>query len=213
MPASSSSDPSESITLRLGQLSLTVSVNPAPENRDRTAPAPEGAESDREWSIVSGEESSAWTSELLPRLFPVSLETRALAANSASEFAALDLDCLHLGANRLGGSDRNWIPAARLGRAFRAGLIARRHLSGEFSARDSSLATPFKNQFYVVLQGLDGQGCWTKDFHVYSEKVFIRRRGVRTFGEGTVSHAFASLIECRAYIAGARVAWPPEATQ
>eukprot|EP00438_Fugacium_kawagutii_P018533 Skav213259 [mRNA] locus=scaffold1311:268059:271357:+ [translate_table: standard] len=58
------------------------------------------------------------------------LENQVLAANSPGEYAALNLDFLSHLERRLTGSDPIWTPKARIGRAFKAGLVAKHLLSG-----------------------------------------------------------------------------------
>eukprot|EP00438_Fugacium_kawagutii_P013019 Skav214734 [mRNA] locus=scaffold3176:39423:40037:+ [translate_table: standard] len=199
------SDPVESITVHLAGLEVTVTARRV----GAASSVGPGTESD-----ASGPEVSrpVWTSQPGLRAFPQALESQALAAITPSAFAALDLRCLRI-EHRLHITSSEWTPAARLGRAFKAGLLARLHLDHE-SAFEESPAIPFRNQIYIVLRGSsEGLACWTRSHSVYTDRVFVLQGRVRDFASESVSHAFASQAEGSAYLAGARVTWPSEVNQ
>lgn len=209
-------DPVESFTTRLGQLELSIRVRRVGPDPTPVPPI-EIVEPGQAWTAVSGSVSEPWAPELLPRDFPPPLEEQALSATTARAFAAFAaLSLRHLGAagHRLSvASGGDWTPAARLGRASKAGLIARRLLEGAAGAEESP-GIPFRNQYYLVLRGLrEGGACWTTSFSVYSSRVFKERGAGRAFGANTVSHSFPRLSECQAYLSGARASWPPEVQQ
>lgn len=168
------------------------------------APAPAGAGAPSEagsWRVVGTEEpepgvpwSWAW-------------ETELLAASSPDEVLAVDLEPVdHLGA-RISSTSAGWSPRARLGRALRAGLIARRLLDG-LSVRPANIGGPtLPTRFYIILRAAPGRlAGWTEDYILYRDQV-IHRDG--NFHSGTVSQAFASRAEAEAYLLGAREPWPP----
>lgn len=206
-------DPVESVTVQLAELEITVSVRRRASESPSAISALSGAsESGHSGNTGVHSTTAAWSSAALPRAYPIALEAEALACTTARAFADLRLD--HLPSDhRLRATGSEWTPAARLGRAFKAGVIARSHLDDR-SVFEESPAIPFRNQYYIVLRGSsDNTACWTTNFAVYSSRVFVNQGGVRAFASQSVSHAFASRAECIAYLSGARVEWPPEASQ
>ncbi len=216
MHQESSTDPVETVTVRLSQLEITISVRPltgatgslsvasSPLPLDvsaRAAPASVSSEA-ASWDRIDGD----WHSETL-------IQT-ALAARSAAALSSLPLRHLNYLHCRLRGSDRTWTAAARLGRAFRAGVIARLHLDGEILGTDcASPSVPYRNSYYLVLRGPDNSpGFWTCSYSIYSSRVLVEERGRGlVFEASSVSHAFASHAECTAYLDGAQATWPQQA--
>lgn len=208
-------DPVEAV----GELEITISVR-RPASRPATSTAA-GSSSAGSEAAHGGDHpggtsgsigASGWTPEAVPRVFSEALEREALAAESPADFAALRLNHLRPD-HRLQANSGPWTPAARLGRAFKAGVVARSRLDNRHIFEESP-SVPYRNQYYVVLRGAFGnQSCWTTSYTTYCDRVIASRAGIRGFAPESVSHAFASQSECAAYLSGARVAWPPEASQ
>ena len=98
----------------------------------------------------------------------------------------------------------------RLARAVRAGISAGQKLSGERAATVSSVKlTGCPNRWYVCLRGPNHPtGFVTSFYGIYHRN--ITTPGTSRFHPCGVSHAFASLAEVTAYLAGARAQWPVE---
>lgn len=88
--------------------------------------------------------------------FDPEFERAILKARVAGEFEALVPRLLLPAANHpsLDSLNPTWTPVARIGRALRAGISARRVLSGQFSKQAQSPHLPFKNKIYVCLRCL-----------------------------------------------------------
>ena len=202
------SDPVESVTLRLANLEITVSVRSVGESSGSEqahprlevvsrGPAPNTA---APGAFVEAEEG------LLP--FSAELEAAAFAARTPADLLALDLAFLNHLVPRLRGTDPVWNPRARIARAFHCGVVAGRRLGGEI-VEGASPGLPFRNSFYICLRGPGNSvGFWTADFGKYINRVGTGRN---SFHPDSVSHAFPSRAEGEAYLAGARVQWPAEA--
>ena len=181
------------------QISIRVAVTPVGGTQSSTTPA----------STAPAIDLSALEVEpTQPGGFPVpeSLERAALAATSPEELQALPLGFLQHLQSRLHGSDSTWTPAARIGRAFRAGLAARRRLAGRYTT-ERSLTTPFRNTVYVILRSPDyPEGAWSLDY----DKFFAACGGNRhhDFAPETICHSFATRTEAEAYLEGAGKGWP-----
>lgn len=80
-----------------------------------------------------------------------------------------------------------------------------RRLGGEIRG-ETSLATPFRNSYYVILRapGLAHGGC---KYQVFAARV-LRQNG--ECHPNVVAHGFATQAESSAYLAGARRPWPPQ---
>ena len=192
----------ESVTVQLGNLDITITVRPS--NRSTVQP-----------SIGSGYPSSAAVRESSPEhlewfSIPGHLDAAARAASSPSELAALALPQLNNQRAQLRGASAEWVPAARVGRAFRAGVFARGRLEGEiFSSGSESLSIPFKNGIYIVLRSAAGGGSfWTSSYNTYIQGVRSSSGG---FHSSSISHAFATRAEADCFLAGARRQWPVQA--
>ena len=186
----------ETVVVQLANLELTITARVLPSASSRAV----------EVTTTTARESAAIFED--PYRVPERLESQSISATRAPACAALSLGFLsHLTA-RLRGSDEEWNPAARIGRAFRAGVIARRQLDGQIQEGQSP-GIPFRNSVYVVLRDQHhGVAFWTSSYPVYGRAVFAEDG--RTFSNRTVSHAFASQAEAEAYCAGARTRWPDE---
>ena len=192
----------ESVTFRIANLELTVTarVLPNPTASDRRVTV--SASSTPEGGVVFSD----------PYCISERLENQAIAASNAAACANLSLRSLSHLTSRLRGSDSEWSPAARTGRAFRAGVIARRQLDGLIQ-EGVSPGIPFRNSIYIVLRDREhGAAFWTCSYAVYARAVFEPETGTR-FASGTISHAFASQAEAEAYCAGALAQWPQERRQ
>lgn len=123
------------------------------------------------------------------------LEDRVLAATSPEEHAALNLNFLAHLERRLTGSDSVWSPKTRLGRAFKAGVVAKHLLSGSGPTATQTPSVPFRNTIYVILRSPSlPQGGWTLGYSKsISECGGNHRDG--DFPRTTVCHAFASRTE------------------
>ena len=137
-----------------------------------------------------------------------------LAATSARDCARLvqDHPALDPWVSKLHASDPVWSPAARIGRAYRAGVLARLRLAGQIPALDS-LGVPFRNTYYIVLRGAPGvNACWTNNYSLYLTKVGGRGSARKPeFDPDSISQALPSHAEASAFLAGARQPWPPQA--
>ena len=94
---------------------------------------------------------------------------------------------------------------AWLGRALRAGVIARRRLEG-LGGFPPSPSVPFSNTIYLVLRGAPGFGpCFTTSAARYFSVVGVPSGG---FHWDSVSHAFATRADAEAFLIGAETTWP-----
>lgn len=168
-----------------------------------TVPAVVGSSATSEaasWSVVELAEASSfapWSWEW---------ESALLAASSPEEVLAVDLSVIDHLSNRLRTTSAGWSPRARLGRAFRAGLIARQVLDKHY-VKPANLGGPtLPCRFYIILRAASGRlSGWTDDYIQYRDQVITKDGG---FAAGTVSQAFASRAEAEAYLLGAREPWP-----
>jgi hypothetical protein len=210
MSGSPTPDSVETLTVLLGALELTITVrNRNPLDRSRVPSLSLGASSSATSAAAGVAVAPAWEPEGGPAAFPRSLIERALAAETAPQFAPLNL--AHLGpvASRLTAGHAVWSPAARLGRAFKAGVVARLRLDGEYRG-EASPSVPFRNSYYVVLRGREnGPGFWTTSYQAYISRVSDPSTS-SGLASTSISHAFASFAECAAFVSGAQVAWPQE---
>ncbi len=200
-------DSVESITVRLAQLEITISVRPLEPSR---------SVGDFEVVTTASEVGSLLATAELPgsprvgAQFSVALEEQAIRACSPAALAALPLGFLQHLRNQLRGTHQEWDSLARVGRAFRAGIIARRRFDGELR-EEVSLDIPYRNSFYVALRARGGAGgFWTCQLAIYRSLVGNRNHPTG-FDPESISHAFPSRAEAAAYLAGARKPWPREA--
>lgn len=140
-----------------------------------------------------------------PHNISQALEERALQASEPSALSNLDLPFLDSLVRNLRGTDNAWTARARLGRAFRAGIAARRRLDGEF-CDIASPGIPFRNSYYIVLRGPgNSPGFWTQNYVTYIGRVGDSNRGLHP---DSISHGFASQAEAEAFLVGSRRRWP-----
>ena len=213
MPRTDTSETSDSeLVLRFGELEISVR-NRAGTHQASSAGGGSGAGSPpfaRATSHQSAEESPfagprASTTPVVERR--AALERDLLVARTPEDFLALDLQVVEHLVPRLRASPGNgWSPLARLGRAYRAGIIARSNLQDE-PVWLNSPPVPLRNTIYIVLRGKPGQRPgWTNEYGDYYRAV----SGGETskFHPDSVSHAFATRAEVEAYLLGAEAEWP-----
>ena len=195
-------DPVEEVTIRLAGLELSIRVREiGATSSGETGELPAGFE------LVS----SAQTGEPDPlpevRQIPLAVEQSLLAATTSRAFSGFNLEFLTRFANKLRGLDRDWTPKARVVRAYRAGLIARRRLEGEVLDH-SSPGTPYRVSYFLILRSpRHPSGCWTTDYGRYLTAVGPSSSN-QTFADSSVSHGFASHAESEAFLVGAARPWP-----
>lgn len=181
----------ETVTIQIANLELTITARVLSEGR------------------ASSVEASAVPAARVQ--VNAQLQDQALAATTPGLCSNLPIPFLdHLAPRLRGtGTSSEWGPQARIGRAFRAGVVARRQLAGEYQA-GTSPAIPFRNTIYVVLRDrIGGHSFWTHSYGVYGAAV-KDPRGQEDFHQESVSHAFASRAEAEAYVAGAGEPWPQQ---
>lgn len=172
----------ESVIVRLHNLELTITARVIPGTGGTTVGA----------SVASTVGAATFHD---PFAVSEQLEEQAIAARDTRALEALPLPF--------------WTPRARIARAFRAGVVARRQLDGQIQC-GVSLNTPFRNSVYVVLRDRDsGASFWTASYPLSARSV-LDPADQSEFSRGTVSHAFASQAEAEAYCAGTRTRWPQE---
>ena len=210
MQGGQESDPVEEVTVQLGNLEITLKVRQLGGRSTASSSAGFELVSAGGGSVAADLPIAASpTSEAAVATTSPSLEERALLATGPASFAALPLDFLDHLKKRLSAADRSWVPAARIGRAYRAGLVARKHLDGEYCDLCSP-SLPLKNTIYVVLRTPGFlTGFWTADFSVYQRLVINCPQTKNGFQPTSVSHAFPSRAEADAFLEGARCPWPP----
>ena len=182
----------ESVTLALGGLEITV--------RRRARPAETAApESDFGFELVTPEAGE--TTE--------ATEEEVLAARLPQDLARLALPQLEALGRRLTGAGGEWSGPARVARAYRAGLGARRHLAGGHKI-DSPALQGLRNVYYIVLRGpRNPEGLWTRSYQIYAAAVRAEGGPRGSFDRESSSHSFATLAEAEAYLLGAGRSWPP----
>lgn len=201
----SSEDTVETVRVQLAGLELTTTAR-------RQEGAGSGSVSSTSFELVASEAAQE-TSPVINSGDGFSLdwiERQAFAATTAqqcADFARL-LPFLDPLVAKLSASSGEWTPAARIGRAYRAGVLAGLRLSGRTSELDS-LSVPFRNIYYVVLRGIPGvQACWTNNYQVYLR--VVGRTGEK-FHDQSISQALPSHAEASAFLSGAGAQWPPRA--
>ena len=193
-----------SVTVRLGDLELTITA--------RRVPAAGPSSDDGGFELVSAsaaEVTEGPESTPPPEAFAgevtFALQERALAAVTIHQLENFGAPFLSFFSDRLRPIHPTWTPRARIARAFRAGVAAQRRLSGVF-CESASLALPLRNSIYICLRGGDNpEPFWTTSYTLYIGRV----RGARSdFHRDSVSHAFPSKAEGEAYLVGACQPWP-----
>lgn len=157
------------------------------------------ARSASSWSVVCEEAAVAapWTEAWLEQLF---------SAGSPAEIEAVDLAPVAHLRQRIRTTSAGWSPLARLGRALRAGILARRRLDNNPTGAANLGGPTLPSRFYIILKAAPERSTgWTEDYHTFPSQV--RGRG-HDFFPGTISQAFASRAEADAYLVGAQLPWP-----
>ncbi len=210
MGSTGAEDIVDSLVLQIGSLQIGITVrNTDSEGSDNhRIQVLTGAASD--FSLVSGGATHATSLPLADSTVVTSeLEEAAIAAVTPGDLAALNLEFLAQYRHRLRGTSETWTGAARIGRAFRAGVIARLRLLGEYR-HEVALGIPFRNQYYIALRSISGgPAFWTTAYGVFCARTCAAGRN--DFDPSSVCHAFPSHAECCAYLAGAQQGWPQEA--
>ena len=99
----------------------------------------------------------------------------------------------------------------RIARAVRAGISAAQKVSGERAATVASakLTASCPNRWYICLRGPNHPtGFVTSFYGIYHRNITVA--GTSKFHPSGVPHAFPSLAEATAFLAGARAQWPVE---
>ena len=152
------------------------------------------------WSLTSSTTLHPWSEAWVAAL---------LAARSPTDFEALDLGPVQHLIRRLRSASAGWSPAARLGRALRAGVSARQVLDGVLGCVQAGPPISLPNKVYCVLRGTPGVGAgWTNSAQIYFAAV-SGGPGC-TFHPDSISHAFPTVTEAEAFFIGCRVQWPAE---
>ena len=187
----------EEITVTLAGLEITISVRPQRVASTSTSPPVASLH-----SIVP----RAPTGFILG-FDPVTpdLIERTLAASGTRQFELLHLTFLDYLTHRLHSQHRVWTAAARIGRAFKAGVGARLRLGGQLVPGVTE-ATPFRSTYYLCLVAPRyPEGFWTPDYSSYIDRVFGPGGD---FHPDSISHGFATRSESEAYLVGAGKQWP-----
>ena len=199
-----SSDPEvESVTVTLAGLELTISARRV----DNTAAA--SVEVAASGSVVGPVYPPFEEVVVNPYSITTELEEEVIPLREPEALRVVNLPFLAYLENRLRLGTGQWTPKARLARAFRAGVIARRQLDNSFQS-GTSPGIPYRNSVYVCLRepGNVVVGFWTTSFAVYIRRT---RGHHQDFHPDCVSHAFPSQSEAEAYLIGAQRLWPPVA--
>ena len=200
-----SSDYESEITVRLGRLSITVR-EPARRSSGSSAARASASPSAPE-PVSSAEEGFILVPGSLPPASGRASDEAFLAANTPVSLGSLGLGPAQSLVGQLRGADNVWTPAARVARALRAGISARRKLDGVETHVNASPAG-LQNRIYICLRcPRHPNGFWTHSSQQYFEAV---RGSGSDFAERSVSHAFASRAKTEAYLQGAERQWPPQ---
>ena len=203
----------ESVTLRIANLEIAISVRvvePGIYSRESL-----GLHISPSRRVAPSTAASAAASSPVGRptgAFEIdeALEELAIQAETPQLCAALPLGFLaHLVSRLRGQPSSGWTPQARIGRAFRAGVIAARRLQGELRPERSPSLPNLRNSFYICLRrGVVESPFWTSSYSTYVART--RERSTTNFADEAVSHAFPTQAESSAFLAGARSEWPQE---
>ena len=144
--------------------------------------------------------------------FSRDFQVAILKARSPETLGELVPDFLLYLANdpALDSLDPHWHPRARIGRALRAGISARRVLDEEFDKQAQSPALPFRNRIYICLRRVrTDEGWWTESYLVYWQCIQVTGPAeIEAIQDHSVSHAFPTRAEGEAFLRGARRQWP-----
>ena len=127
-------------------------------------------------------------------------EAEILAATTKATLAGLRIPELVPLARKLSGASTGWSGAARVARAYRAGVGARLILEDEACKIESPPVSGLRNCYYIVLRAPGHpEGLWTRQCRIYVAAVADKNSQTSSFARESASHA---------YLLGARRAWP-----
>lgn len=203
----------ESVIVQIGGLELTISAR-----RVGSQSSDSNGASSSTPATATVEGNSAPTSETLagfsdPFSITRAIEDEVIAAETPAALTAINLPFLTYLERRLKDCFADgvitWSAKARVVRAFRAGCLAFRRLTGEI-APETSPGVPLRNSFYICLRepGNDLRGFWTTSYSKYWNRLRAETNS-HEFHPDSLSHAFPSRSEAEAYLLGARRRWPP----
>lgn len=206
------SDPeTDSLALDFGGLSIRTSKTS--DRRRESAPASQSS-----FQVISPSSSSAprlgalpsperGTGDQVVEAWSEEWSQALLEATTPEALESLDLSPVNhlLGRLRARTGTSGWTPAARLGRALRAGLVPRYKLDHEEGAFQPSPDTPHSNRCYVVLRSARRQASGTEDHSTFLAAV---RGPYTSIHPDAVCHAFPSRAEGEAFCLGAGRIWP-----
>ena len=199
-----SEDSVESLTVRIANLELTISVRQLSPRASSTATFELVTEPQP--VLDTPGPSLAPEEPLVVFDFSPALESQAIAARGPRALEALPLGFLHYLVVKLRSGAPGWSPKARIARAFRAGVLAGKRLSGD-TPEESSPSIPLRNIYYICLRSAGGApGFWTCDYGGYIRAVGSAEGG---FDSRSVSHSFPTRAESEAFLVGAKRPWPP----
>lgn len=199
----SADDSVESLTVRIANLELTISVR----QLSPRATSSTGFELVTDLPTVPSVQPTQAAPEepLVIFDFSPALERQAIEAITPRALEALHLNFLQYLVVKLRSGAQGWSPKARIARAFRAGVLAGKRLSGE-APEESRPAIPFRNSYYICLRRAGGgPGFWTCDYGGYIRAVGSPEGG---FDSRSISHSFPTRAESEAFLVGAKRPWP-----
>ena len=207
-----SRDPSEGdveeLEVALGDLTLTVRRR---RSVPRDSPRSTAASSSSFTVVPSHPEPEASRPARVPLEAQSSddWEELLLAATEASALDRAELGPHSIFVRRLHAGGEPWTAKARIARAVRAGLSARKVLRGDAACVVKSPSLCISNRIYIVLRsGTSPDRFFTTSYSDYFAKVSNASTG--RFFPGTISHGFPTKAEAEAYCAAAGQAWPAE---
>ncbi|OLP74955.1 hypothetical protein AK812_SmicGene45344, partial [Symbiodinium microadriaticum] len=180
---------------------LRITIEQGEASASAREPSPTGS-----FILVEGDSAGSQTetgplargSQASPSRAGSSPDEAFLDATTLAALGALELGPLARFARGL-ASVGDWSPAARVARAYRAGLSAKSVLEGRTDYQASSLPVPTRNRIYVVLRcRAEPEGFVTDNFRTFLGRV--PKDQVGRLEKFAVCHAFASRSEASAFI-------------
>ena len=190
---------------------LRITIEQGEASASAREPSPTGS-----FILVEGDSAGSQTetgplargSQASPSRAGSSPDEAFLDATTLAALGALELGPLARFARGL-ASVGDWSPAARVARAYRAGLSAKSVLEGRTDYQASSLPVPTRNRIYVVLRcRAEPEGFVTDNFRTFLGRV--PKDQVGRLEKFAVCHAFASRSEASAFIEASGRQWPQE---
>lgn len=202
----------DSLTVRLGGLSIQITRDPDRADHSSAAAGGEPASSEASFSLVSlarpsggtpapepgaVEEQIDWTDPFISDAVPWTWEWESalLAAKEPLHFERIPLAPVHSLLGRLRASAGGWTPLARLGRALRAGLLDRARLEHRPASHPAGPDILLDNRVYITRGHSNRAPGWTDHYATYLAEV--RGRDQR-FHPEVVCHGFPSRSEAEA---------------